>query len=270
MNPRYQQGKRTVNILPLSPTFNDCAHLISGILEPMPRRHVFLIFALLAVPVTATLAEIGRAQVIKSGSPACSAIALTFDLCPVSNGRGFDPALVDYLIEHKIPATFFMSGRWIAKHEADAAQILNVGFFEVGTHGEVHAHLPMLTAGDQRKEIIGPVTTLNTRYARDTRLFRPPYGEFDSVTVDAVKSLGLKFIQWTIESGDPDPALSAEQILSNIEKRIKPGSIIVLHANGKGKQSNQVIQRLSSDILSRKGLKPVTVSELLSCNQPSR
>lgn len=236
----------------------------------MPQRYFLLMFVLFIVPVSVVLPEVGRAQVIESGPAACPEIALTFDLCPVRNGRGFDTALADYLIEHDIPATFFMSGRWIAKHEAEVIQLLNVRFFEVGTHGEVHAHLPMLTIDAQRKEILGPVTTLNTRYARNTRLFRPPYGEYDSVTVELVKSLGLKFIQWNIESGDPDPTLSAEQILSRIEKRIKPGSIIVLHANGKGKQSSRVVQRLTSDILPRKGLKPVTVSDLLSCTQAGR
>jgi hypothetical protein len=38
------------------------------------------------------------AQVVKTGPPACPTIALTFDLCPVRKGAGFDQALVDYLI----------------------------------------------------------------------------------------------------------------------------------------------------------------------------
>ena len=57
------------------------------------------------------------AQVVRSGPPVCPSVALTFDLCPVRKGGGYDKALVDYLVEHKIPATFFMSGQWIAKHE---------------------------------------------------------------------------------------------------------------------------------------------------------
>jgi hypothetical protein len=91
----------------------------------------------------------GLAQVIKSGPSACPTIALTFDLCPVRKGAGYDKALIDYLIEHKIPATFFMSGQWIAKHDPEVEQLLGIGFFEVGTHGDVHAHLPMQAADDQ-------------------------------------------------------------------------------------------------------------------------
>ena len=233
------------------------------------RSPLILILLLTVLPLQMT-PERGDAQVIKSGAHACPGIALTFDLCPVRTSPGYDQALVDYLIEHKIPATFFMSGQWIAKHDPEVEQLLGIGFFEVGTHGEVHAHLPMHSAEEQRKEILGPITMLSEHYAHETRLFRPPFGEYNDVTVDVVKSLGLQFIQWNIESGDPDPTLSADQILARVEKRARPGSIVVLHANGKGKQTRQVIQRLTTEVLPRKGLKPMTVSELLSCKQPNR
>jgi peptidoglycan/xylan/chitin deacetylase (PgdA/CDA1 family) len=211
----------------------------------------------------------GLAQVVRSGPVVCPTIALTFDLCPVRKGEGYDKALVDYLIEHKIPATFFMSGRWIAKHDAEVEQLLGIGFFEVGTHGEVHAHLPMQNADEQRHEILGPIKLLSEHYAHEAVLFRPPYGEYNDVTVDVVRALGLRFIQWNIESGDPDPTLSAEQIAARIERRAKAGSIVVLHANGKGKHTRQVVQHLTTQVLPRKGLTPTTVSDLLSC-KPGR
>jgi peptidoglycan/xylan/chitin deacetylase (PgdA/CDA1 family) len=210
----------------------------------------------------------GRAQVITSGPSACPTIALTFDLCPVRKGAGYDRALIEYLIDHKIPATFFMSGRWIEKHDPEVEQLLGIGFFEVGTHGELHAHLPMHNADEQRTEIAGPVKLLSEHYAHEAVLFRPPFGEYNDVTLDVVKALGLRFIQWTIESGDPDPMLSSEQIVARIAKRAKGGSIVVLHANGKGKYTRQVVQRLTTEVLPRKGLTPATVSDVLSCKLP--
>jgi peptidoglycan/xylan/chitin deacetylase (PgdA/CDA1 family) len=220
--------------------------------------------------LTLAVAVDARAQVIRSGPPACPTIALTFDLCPVRKGAGYDKALIEYLIDHHIPATFFMSGKWIAKHDPEVEQLLGVAFFEVGTHGEVHAHLPMHNADEQRMEILGPVKLLSEHYAHDTVLFRPPFGEYNEVTVDVVKTLGLRLVQWNIESGDPDPSLSAEHILARIEKRAKAGSIVVLHANGKGKHTRQIVERLTADILPRKGLKPTTVSDLLSCKPVSQ
>jgi peptidoglycan/xylan/chitin deacetylase (PgdA/CDA1 family) len=229
-------------------------------------RALFLILLPLVIVAPAD----GLAQVIKSGPPACPTIALTFDLCPVRKGAGYDRALIDYLIEHNIPATFFMSGQWMAKHDPEVEQLLGVAFFEVGTHGEAHAHLPMHSADEQRTEILGPVKLLSEHYAHEAVLFRPPFGEYNDVTVDVVKALGLQFIQWNIESGDPDPMLSAEQIVARVDKRVKGGSIVVLHANGKGKYTRQVVQRLTTEVLPRKGLKPTTVSDLLSCKLPNR
>ncbi|MGE0643491.1 MAG: polysaccharide deacetylase family protein [Nitrospira sp.] len=209
------------------------------------------------------------AQVIKSGPPTCPAVALTFDLCPVQKGPGYDQPLIDYLVTHHIPATFFMSGNWMAKHEAQVDHLLGTRFFEIGTHGAIHAHLPMHDAESQRTEMLRPVTFLREHFAHTATLFRPPYGEYDGVTVAIANLLGLQFIQWNIESGDPDPTLSAEQILANVAKRAKPGSIIVFHANGKGKYTKQVIEQLTTEVLPKKGLRPMTVSELLNCSPPS-
>jgi len=233
----------------------------------LSRAVVITLFPLLLIQALPTISQ---AQVIKSGPPACPGIALTFDLCPIRKGEGYDKALVDYLIEHKIPATFFMSGRWIAKHDPEVERLLEMGFFEIGTHGAVHAHLAMQNAAEQREEILGPVKILSEHYAHEAVLFRPPYGEYNDETIDIVRALGLRFIQWSIESGDPDPTLSTDQILTRLAKRAKRGSIVVLHANGKGKQTHHVVQRLIDEVLPHKGLKPMTVSELLSCKQSIR
>ena len=230
---------------------------------PSPIITVLGVLLLLYMPLSPP--SDGMAQVIKSGPPTCPGVALTFDLCPVRKGSGYDQPLMDYLIKHRIPATFFMSGKWMAKHETEVDHLLGMGFFEVGTHGEVHAHLPMHDTDEQRTEILGPVTLLQEHYAHEATLFRPPYGEYNDVTVAVVNMLGLRFIQWDIESGDPDPTLSAEQILARVAKRAKPGSIIVFHANGKGKQTRHVIEQLTTEILPQKKLRPMTVSELLNC-----
>jgi len=216
-------------------------------------------FALQAIPA--------EAQVIKTGPASCPAVALTYDLCPVRTASGFDRELIDFLIEHKVPATFFMSGRWMAKHDAEVRTLLAVPFFEIGTHGEVHAHLPMHEVDEQQQEIMGPVRLLKTKYKHPATLFRPPYGEYNDQTVEAVKALGLKFILWNIESGDPDPTLAAEAIVARVQKRMKPGSVIVMHANGKGKHTREVTETLAVTLLPATGLTPMTVSDLLRCNR---
>jgi peptidoglycan/xylan/chitin deacetylase (PgdA/CDA1 family) len=205
------------------------------------------------------------AQVIRGGTPSCQAVALTFDLCPVRQGTGYDTELIDYLIEHKIPATFFASGRWIQKHDAAMKQLLAVPFFEIGTHGQAHAHLATLDEAHQRAEIINAVDFVKTRYGLTAPLFRPPYGEFNDLTLEVVRKLGLQFILWNVVSGDPDPSLPAEKILTHLTASTRGGGMIVFHANGKGKHTREVVETLSQEFFPKQGLKPVTVTELLAC-----
>lgn len=224
-----------------------------------------------ALAVMASLASLlllsrdGAAQVIRGGAPSCQAVALTFDLCPVRQGTGYDAALIDYLIEHKIPATFFASGRWIQKHDAAMKQLLAMPFFEMGTHGQVHTHLATLDEGQQQAEIIGAVDLLNARYGVRAPLFRPPYGEFNDVTIAVAKSLGLQFILWNVVSGDPDPSLSTDKMLAHLTASTRGGSLIVFHANGKGVHTREVVETLTQEVFPKQGLKPVTVTELLAC-----
>ena len=213
------------------------------------------------------LIPLGAAQgeVIKSGPPACPGVALTFDLCPVLDGTGYDQALIDYLIVHKIPATFFLSGRWIRKHDEQVKGLLRIPFFEIGTHGEVHAHLPMHPVDEQKQEILGPVRLLKARYGHHATLFRPPYGEFNDETVEAVQALGLQLILWNIESGDPDPTLSAEKIDERLKRFVRKGGVIVMHANGKGKHTREIVEHLDQHLLPQRGLTPMTVTDLMNC-----
>lgn len=232
----------------------------------MPRYFLHLRCLLLTMLLVPALSPPTHAQVITSGPPSCPGVALTFDLCPVRKGSGYDQALIDYLIEQKIPATFFMSGKWMARHEPQVQALLQVPFFEIGTHGEVHAHLPLHSAEEQKQEILGPVRLLKTKYSHNATLFRPPYGEFNDDTVNVVRDLGLQFILWNVVSGDPDQTITAGQIEDRLKRSLRNGSVVVMHANGKGKHTHEVVQDLHDHLLPERHLSPMTISDLLTCH----
>jgi len=190
-------------------------------------------------------------------------IAFTFDLCPVEKEPGFDEPLISLLVEHQIPATFFVSGRWAARHEVQLRKLLAVPFFEFGTHGYLHAHLPQLDRYLQRQEIKTAVTLLREYFGRQTNLFRPPFGEYDELTLKLLDELDLRLVLWDVVSRDPDSTLSPEHIIRTVTRKTRPGSIIIFHANGKGKHTKGVIQNVLSELTEIRGLLPVTVSELL-------
>lgn len=211
----------------------------------------------------------GFSQVVTAGPRTCPGVALTFDLCPVRDPIGYDAALVNYLKEQNIPATFFISGRWATRHPDHVRALASVPFFELGTHGDVHAHLPMHDEAEQRQEIARAVTVLQKQVGIATPLFRPPFGEFNDLSVQVVKALGLQFILWDVVSGDPDPTLSAPAIIDRVSRKVRAGSIVVMHANGKGRHTGTLVQALHESVLANKHLRPMTVSALLDCRETS-
>lgn len=190
-------------------------------------------------------------------------IGFTFDLCPVEREPGFDEPLISMLVDGQIPATFFVSGRWAARHENQLRSLLAVPSFDFGTHGYVHSHLAELDRQGQRQEIETAVILLREHFGRQTNLFRPPFGEYDELTLKLLDELGLRFVLWDVVSRDPDSTLGREEIVNAVTKQTRPGSIIIFHANGKGTHTKGVIQDIYSELTETRGLLPVTVSELL-------
>jgi len=69
------------------------------------------------------------------GSRMLPEVALTFDACPAV---GYDAAIVHVLTETQIPATFFLSGRWMQGHITATKTLASVSYFELGEHSWSH------------------------------------------------------------------------------------------------------------------------------------
>ena len=217
--------------------------------------------ALLARPVLAA----PSGAVFTRGPATCHAVAFTFDLCPVREGSGFDAPLVKFLVDHQVHATFFASGTWMASHDAEMRVLLSHPFFEIGSHGQVHAHLPTLSAGAQAAEIRGPIATLAKRYSATATLFRPPYGEFNDESVRAADAAGQTVVMWSVVSGDPDPKLPAKDIVADVIGRAKNGSVIIFHANGRGWHTAEIVPAVYQTLVESKHFAADTITELRGC-----
>ena len=151
----------------------------------------------------------------------------------------------------------------MARHGDQLKELIATPFFEVETHGDRHRHLPRLGVVAQRAEITAPVTLLQKQYGLHAALVRAPFGEFDDRTRAVVQDAGLRLVQWSVVSGDPDPRLSAAGILRNLRANLRDGSIVVFHANGKGRRTREVVETLLTGVLPERGLAPRTVGQLL-------
>jgi len=203
--------------------------------------------------------------VFTHGPATCHAIAFTFDLCPVHEGRSFDAPLVKFLVDHQVHATFFASGPWIAAHDPEMRELLSHPFFELGTHGQAHAHMTTLSSSAQGAEIRGPVATLTNRYSVRATLFRPPYGEYNEDTVKQADAAGQTVVMWSVVSGDPDPNLSAKSIEADVIGRARNGSVIIFHANGRGWKDDEVVPVVYQALVEAKHFATDTISELRGC-----
>jgi peptidoglycan/xylan/chitin deacetylase (PgdA/CDA1 family) len=98
-------------------------------------------------------------------------------------------------------------------------------------------------------------------------LMRFPYGRCDAKSLAAVADAGLLAIQWDLVTGDPDPHRSARAIADTILTKVRPGAIIVAHANGRGWHTADALA-LAIPKLKEEGYSFVTVSELLKAGKP--
>lgn len=131
------------------------------------------------------------------------------------------PRILEILDKHNIKAIFFCDGRSAEKYPALVGMIRMKGH-AVGNHGYNHLN--------------GWITPLN-EYCDDvdhaseftsSTLFRPPYGLLRIKQYRRLKN-SYKVVFWDIMPYDFDNEISPERSLEILNRRIRPGSVIVLH-----------------------------------------
>lgn len=189
-------------------------------------------------------------------------IALTFDACPTNLPDEYDEKVIDVLLRDQVPATLFLSGRWVEKHPEQAKFLASKPQFEIATHSYYHPHL--IEKPDDRimREMRRTQAIIKKVTGKTPRYYRPPYGEIDERVAKLAKASGLTTIKYDIASGDPDPGLSPQRIVRVVLRDAQGGSIIVFHMNRKGIHTAEILPEIIKG-LREKGFTLVTVGELL-------
>ena len=190
-------------------------------------------------------------------------VALTFDLCQKPElPAWFDQGIYDVLTRYDVPATFFMGGDWMRTHVDETLLLASNPKFELGNHSWSHPDLPGLSEEIISKEIVKTQDLLYQLTGRQARLFRLPAGLYDDLTLSVIAWNGLYTIQWDVETGDPDPTIDAERMSWAVRERVQNGSIIIMHANGRGWHTAEALPEMI-EYLQSQGYTLVTVSQLL-------
>lgn len=182
-------------------------------------------------------------------------VALTFD---AAWGSDKTQGILDILNENEITATFFLVGMWVDKNEELVKKIDAQGI-EIGTHSNTHPDLTKLDKTQIELELSVSSAKIEKLTNKKVKVFRPPYGAYNNVLLECAENLGIKTIQWDVDTLDWK-GISASQINSNVFKKVKSGSIILCHNN-----SDNILQALPGLILGLKsrGYSFETISSLI-------
>lgn len=190
-------------------------------------------------------------------------IALTFDLCQSEGDlSGYDSGIIRVLSETNTPATFFLGGQWIRDHATETMELANNPLFELGNHSWSHPDFSVISPEEMQQEILLTQQIMFDLLGYQTNIFRLPYGTYNEKALNVIWANGLYVIQWDIESGDPDPGIDAQHMTNWVLQQVQPGSIIIMHANGRGWHTAEALPAIIESIR-QQGYTLVTVTELL-------
>jgi peptidoglycan/xylan/chitin deacetylase (PgdA/CDA1 family) len=135
---------------------------------------------------------------------------------------------------------------------------MSQGNHELGNHSLTHVKMPGMSNKAIISEIQGAESGIERITGKKTRLFRAPFGEYDSNVVSAAKKLGYNIIQWDVNSLDWQGESSAA-IYDRVILKASNGSLILFHNSmGTPDAVLKIIEKLRND-----GYMFVTVSELM-------
>ena len=182
-------------------------------------------------------------------------VAISFD-----TAWGADKTLkiLEILKEYDCNATFFMVGFWVEKYPEMVKAIDEQGI-EIGTHSNTHPDFVGLSESQMELELKTSIDSIQKITGKEIKLFRAPYGSYNNTMLNLTQKMGLKTIQWDVDTLDWK-GLSGVEICERVMSRVKPGSIILNHNN-----SDHVLDALPLMLerLKNAGYKVVSVGELI-------
>lgn len=195
-------------------------------------RTIIIILAALAgagIILTAIMSSfkvsaVSRKVPIYSVSRGDNKLALTFD-CAWGNSN--TDLLLQLLKDADAKATFFVTGEFCDKYPEDVRKMYDAGH-EIANHSDTHPHVEGININDLIADTNECSRKIQMITGEKPALYRAPYGEYDDNVVTTIEGMGMKMIQWSVDSIDwqePD----ADTIIGRVTEGAESGSIILFH-----------------------------------------
>lgn len=183
-------------------------------------------------------------------------ISITFDDGPCSQTL----EILQLLKDHNAKGSFFVTGKLAAGNPDIILQITQQGHI-LGNHSYNHKPwFPVLPVDSIKEEISKTQKVLKDITGSEPKYFRPPYGVTNPLLAKALSGFALTTAGWSVRSLDTVKK-NSKKISARIIRKIKPGSIILLHDT-----SAQCIPVLKQLLVycARNKIQPVTLDELIN------
>lgn len=146
------------------------------------------------------------------------AVYLTFDDGPIPE---VTPWVLEVLERYGVKATFFMVGDNIRKHPHEFELVKACGH-RLGNHtyNHISGHLHGIRSYIRNVE--------KANYYLRTDLFRPPHGWMKWTQYYAISSR-YRVVMWDVVTRDYSSRLNGQDVLDNVKRYTRPGSIITFH-----------------------------------------
>jgi peptidoglycan/xylan/chitin deacetylase (PgdA/CDA1 family) len=167
-------------------------------------------------------------KAICRGDVTTKRVALTFDDGPDPDAT---PRLMEVLKHHEIKATFFPIGVKVRDYPEIIKQIDQEGHI-IGNHSFRHVWWTnFLISGALDREIKMAQKAIEAAIGRIPAYFRPPMGLTNPHLRRKLKRHGLSVVGWDVRPFDI--GTRTEKVIQRVLKRIRNGSIILLHDTGR-------------------------------------
>lgn len=215
---------------------------------------ILVIFLVIFLAVPKAIFTSSKALPIFQGDTEKKAVAFCIN---VAWGNEYIPTILETLKTNDVKGTFFFIGTWVRDFSDLGRKIADAGH-EIANHGYSHVHPKNLSKTNLQKLIEDNEAILLKEFGRASKIFSPPYGEFNSNIVNAATEMGYKTVMWTLDTIDwqnPNSKTYLDRIVPNLTN----GALILMHPT---EVTANTLGTLIKEIKS-KGYGIITVSEIL-------